>query len=64
MGELWQGVGGRPVLEGLDAEMQAEVLLRVGALTGWIGRTRQIEGSQEISKDLISESTSAFDNLV
>ncbi len=63
MGELWQGVGGRPVLEGLDAEMQAEVLLRVGALTGWIGRTRQIEGSQEIAKDLISESTSAFEKL-
>jgi len=63
MAELWQGVDTRPVLEGLDDETKAEVLLRAGALTGWIGRTTQIEGSQEMAKDLISESLRAFEQL-
>jgi hypothetical protein len=59
MGELWQRVGERPVLEGLDGQTKAEVLMRVGAITGWIGSTRQIEGAQELAKDLLSESASA-----
>lgn len=63
MGELWQRVGDRPELENLDQETSAEVLLRAGALTGWIGSTRQIEGSQEAAKDLITESISIFSSL-
>ena len=45
MAELWQGVGGTPRIEGLENETRAEVLLRVGALTGWIGSANQIEGA-------------------
>ena len=63
MAELWRGVGARPNLDGLDNETKAEVLLRVGALTGWMGRAAQIEGSQEMAKDLISESARAFEKL-
>jgi tetratricopeptide (TPR) repeat protein len=63
MAELWKGVGARPNLEGLDDEKKAEVLLRVGSLTGWIGSVSQIEGSQEMAKDLISESLRSFDQL-
>jgi tetratricopeptide (TPR) repeat protein len=63
LGELWQGEGARPLLEGLDDETKAEVLLRVGALTGWIGRATQIEGSQEMAKDLIGESARVFERL-
>src|SRR5258707_2032213 len=63
LGDLWQGVGARPMLEGLDDETRAQVLLRVGALTGWIGSAEQIEGSQEMAKDLISESARAFEKL-
>lgn len=63
MAELWQGVGARPMLEGLDDETTAQVVLRVGALTGWIGSAEQIEGSQELSKDLISESIRLFEEL-
>jgi tetratricopeptide (TPR) repeat protein len=63
MAELWQGVGARPMLDGLDDETRAEVLLRVGALTGWIGRASQIESAQEMAKDLISESARAFEML-
>jgi tetratricopeptide (TPR) repeat protein len=60
MGDLWQGVGVRPALDQFDNETGAEVLLRVGTLTGWIGSVKQIEGSQETAKDLISESLRVF----
>jgi CheY-like chemotaxis protein len=63
MGELWQGVGERPELEGLDQFVTAEVLLRVGALTADIGSCRQVEGAQETAKNLISEALLLFENL-
>lgn len=61
MGELWQRIGERPVLENLDQATAAEVLLRVGALTGWIGSVEQIHGAQETAKNLISESITSFE---
>lgn len=63
MGELWQGVGERPELEGLDQVVSAEVLLRAGALTADIGSCRQVEGVQETAKNLISEALLLFENL-
>lgn len=63
MGELWSRVGERPVLDGLEEAAAAEVLLRVGALTGWIGSVKQIEGAQETAKNLISESLTIFETL-
>ena len=56
LGELWQGVGQRPALEGLSELTAAEVLLRVGSLSAWFGSVGQIDGAQEKAKDLISES--------
>jgi hypothetical protein len=53
LGELWQCVGERPMIEGLDQRIAAEVLLRAGVLTGWIGSVEQIEGTQEAAKNLI-----------
>jgi hypothetical protein len=61
--EFWQRIGDRPQVEGLDQVTQAEVLLRAGVLSGWIGSVRQISGAQEIAKDLISESAGALNNL-
>ena len=63
MSEFWQRVGEPPRVEGLDEIARAEVLLRAGALSGWIGSARQITGAQEIAKDLISESAGAFEKL-
>ena len=63
MGELWQSVGTRPLLDGLDESTVAEVLLRAGALSGWIGSANRIEGAQEVAKDLISESAGIFNSL-
>jgi tetratricopeptide (TPR) repeat protein len=60
---FWQRVGERPDLKGLDDDARAEVLLRAGTLTGWIGSAQQIPASQETAKDLISESASLFEQL-
>jgi transcriptional regulator with PAS, ATPase and Fis domain len=63
LGDLWQRVGERPRLDGLDQETVAEVLLRAGTLTGWSGSSKQIEGAQEIAKNFISESITIFESL-
>lgn len=63
LSHLWQRVGERPRLEGLNEWTRAEVLLRAGALSGWIGSARQIEGAQAVAKDLISESMAGFERL-
>ena len=63
MGELWPRVGEYPLLDGLDDATAAEVLLRVGVLTGWLGSVKQVEGAQEIAKNLLSESQSRFEAL-
>jgi CheY-like chemotaxis protein len=63
MGELWERVGEYPAPAGLDEWTKAEVLLRVGVLTGWIGSLKQIEDAQETAKNLISESIDGFKSL-
>ncbi|MFN2455402.1 MAG: sigma 54-interacting transcriptional regulator [Pyrinomonadaceae bacterium] len=63
MGELWRRLGERPVLDDLDQATAAEVLLRAGALSGWIGSAKQFEGAQEIAKNLIGESIAIFESL-
>jgi tetratricopeptide (TPR) repeat protein len=63
LGELWRGVGQRPALEKLSELTAAEVLLRAGTLSGWLGSIQQIEGVQDASKDLISESIALFQSL-
>jgi tetratricopeptide (TPR) repeat protein len=63
LGGLWRGIGERPNIEGLDEKTAAEVLLQVGALSGWLGACGQVEGAQEATKDLISESAALFEKL-
>src|SRR6266550_2720635 len=63
LGDLWGGVGEYPKVEGLPPRDQAEVLLRVGALSGWLGSSSQVTGAQPFAKDLISESIRAFEAL-
>lgn len=62
LGELWPRFGERPVLDDLDEATAAEVLLRAGVLTGWIGSVRQIKGAQETAKNLISKSLDRFES--
>src|ERR1700682_656762 len=63
LGDLWQGIGQRPRIDDLDEAIQAEVLLHAGAISSWIGHTRQVEGVQEVSKDLVFESARIFERL-
>lgn len=63
LGEYWRGVGERPALDDLGELAAAEVLLRAGAVSGWLGSARQIEGAQDAAKDLLSESISRFVEL-
>ncbi|MEJ7708660.1 MAG: tetratricopeptide repeat protein [Pyrinomonadaceae bacterium] len=63
LGSLWQRVGERPRLDGLSERAAGELLLRSGALTGWLGAARQIIGAQDLAKDLLSESISRFESI-
>src|ERR687893_125417 len=58
---FWPGLLNRPATAGLTAEAKAELLLRTGTLTGWLGSAKQISGAQELAKDLISESAAIFE---
>ena len=63
MADLWQRIGQRPRLDGLDEETKGAVLMRAGVLTGWLGSAKQISGAQETAKNLISESITIFEAL-
>jgi tetratricopeptide (TPR) repeat protein len=63
LGELWQGVGRIPRIERLERSTAAEVLLRAGVLTGWLGSINEIKGAQESAKNLISKSSRMFASL-
>jgi tetratricopeptide (TPR) repeat protein len=60
LGELWQGVGRILHVERLERSTAAEVLLRAGVLTGWLGSINEIKGSQESAKNLITKSSRIF----
>jgi tetratricopeptide (TPR) repeat protein len=60
---FWKGVPHLPTTAGLIAEAKAELLLRTGTLTGWLGSAKQVPGAQEIAKDLISESAALFESI-
>jgi len=63
LSEFWPERDGLPKLDGLDEPTTAEVLLRVGALAGWLGSANPAESSQETAKNLITRSSEIFDRL-
>jgi tetratricopeptide (TPR) repeat protein len=60
---VWSRIGERPRLAQLPMDTQAEVLWRVGALSGWLGSANQIPGAQEFARDLLTESITLFESL-
>ena len=60
LGDYWQRIGEHPKLKGLERNTAGEILLRAGVLTGAIGNKVQIAASQEIAKNLITESLRVF----
>lgn len=63
LGKLWTRIEERPATEGLSEEVQAELLWRVGSLSGWLGSANQIAGAQEFARDLLTESIRLFEGL-
>src|SRR5436305_3005417 len=63
LSEFWPKRDGAPNLSDLDEATRAELLLRVGALAGFLGSTDQTEGSQETAKNLITQSIDLFQHL-
>ncbi len=63
LSEFWPERDGPPKLDGLDNRMKAEVLLRVGALAGWLGSADPAGASQEAAKNLITRSVGIFEEL-
>lgn len=63
LSDFWAGLFIRPETKGLSDEAEAELLLRTGTLTGWLGSAKQVSGAQEAAKDLISESAAIFERL-
>jgi tetratricopeptide (TPR) repeat protein len=60
---FWKGLPHRPDTEGLSSEATAELLVRTGILTGWLGSAKQVSGAQELAKDFMSESAALFETL-
>src|SRR5437868_1071077 len=61
--EFWPDGNQPPNVEGLEEASAAAVLLRVGAVGGWLGGASQTERAQETAKDLITQSIEIFDRL-
>jgi len=58
---LWPNVDEHPRIKGLEPDIAAEVLMRAGVLTGWIG-SDQVKEAQEQAKDFLSESLTIFES--
>jgi tetratricopeptide (TPR) repeat protein len=63
LGEFWGRVGERPKVDGLAPDAAAEVLLQAARLTGALGSAKQVGGSQEMAKNLVSGSMAIFERL-
>jgi len=61
--EFWPDLQSPPVLDDLPKHIQGELLLRAGALAGWIGSVEQTNGGQENAKNLITRSVELFADL-
>lgn len=61
LGDLWPGLGERPETK-FSPEVNAELLLQCGTLTGWLGSAKQID-VQEKAKDIITEALEIFQSL-
>lgn len=63
LGEFWPDRNESPTLGGLDEIQKAELLLRIGAIAGWLGSTDQIAGGQETAKNILTRSIDIFEGL-
>ncbi len=59
--DFWRRIGEAPKVAGLEESTAAELLLRAGVLTGYVGSKNQIADAQESAKDLITQSHTIFE---
>ncbi len=57
---IWEDYNSFPDISGFVSREAAEILLRCGALIGFLGHNKQIPNSQEKSKNLLTEARSRF----
>lgn len=60
LGELWLGIGQRPLISKLPPAVDAEILLQCGTLTHLLGNARNVAGAEEQAKDMLSEAARKF----
>lgn len=58
--QFWPGLGEHPETGKLPQTTRAEILLRCGTITSFLGSARQVSGSQEKAKDLLFEALRIF----
>ncbi|HQU85252.1 MAG TPA: hypothetical protein PKY59_19080 [Pyrinomonadaceae bacterium] len=58
--EIWEDISKSPQTKGFETKDAAEILLRCGALIGFLGHNKQIPNSQTRSKDLLTEARQKF----
>jgi CheY-like chemotaxis protein/tetratricopeptide (TPR) repeat protein len=63
LSEFWPDRNESPRLVGLEDAQKADVLLRIGAIAGWLGSTDQIAGGQETAKNILTTSIEIFEQL-
>jgi CheY-like chemotaxis protein len=61
--EFWPGDAKSVNLTSLTPANKAEILLRIGAVTAWLGSVQKLDGGQERAKDLITQSIEIFQEL-
>jgi tetratricopeptide (TPR) repeat protein len=59
----WKLIGQMPSLSGLDQTASAEVLMRVGSLSGWLGSLQPVDGAHDFAKALLLRSIAGFKAL-
>jgi len=63
LAEFWPDRNGPPSVDDLDKLTKGDVLLRIGALAGWLGSADQVPGRQDAAKDLITQCIVTFEEL-
>ncbi len=63
LNEFWPDRNESPKVGGLDDRQKADVLLRIGAIAGWLGSTDQTAGGQETAKNILTRSIDIFEGL-
>src|ERR1043165_6297190 len=63
LSDFWPDPNDSPAISELDDLQTAELLMRIGAIAGWLGSTDQIASGQEKAKDFLTTSVEIFQQM-